>query len=75
MPIVLNVTIPDTEVELLLPEEAVADVPMAGGDYRFTGLRLCVDSDGDIIKQLYPVTQPGIWSRRATISIPSMILR
>jgi hypothetical protein len=75
MPINLNLPMPEPEPNVHIPGQGVADIPMAMGDYRFSGIRLTTNSDGDIIKTLYPVTQPESWSNRALIGIPGLILR
>lgn len=75
MPINLNLPMPEPEPEAYVPGQGVADIPMAYGDYRFSGIRLTTNSDGDIIKVLYPVTQPAVWSQRAVIGVPGLILR
>jgi len=76
MPINLNLPIPQEDVPLYgMPEDAVADIPFAQGDYRFTGIRLTVNSDGNIVKPLYPVTQPVAWSHRALIGVDRVVLR
>jgi hypothetical protein len=75
MPINLNLPMPEEEPENYIPGQGVADIPMAMGDYRFTGIRLTTNSDGDIIKTLYPVTQPGVWSQRGLIGVSGLILR
>jgi len=75
MPINLNLPMPEEEPLYYIPGQGVADIPMAYGDYRFSGIRLTTNQNGDIVKTLYPVTQPEIWSRRAVIGVPGLILR
>jgi len=62
MPIILNPPWPRQEPKR---EEDQKDIPMVTTDYRFTGYKMDLDSDGAIVRPLHAVTQPAWWYMRA----------
>lgn len=68
MPVIANPILPPPE-----PEEGPYyvfhpgdDIETTTDDYRFSGYRFVRDKDGNILMPYRPVTQPAVFSRRAT---------